>query len=366
MEQCHGVIRQDEASARRKILIVVSGRGIGPALLAIAIYKNIKVFNSNIVVIFCSYGLGLRTLSEHLAIGLVKDMGIRESNRFLATMFQCDRLIAEQRPDLVCAIEEHAALPAAALRPTRSIFISDWLANDGTILGEALRYASRILILGESGVFAAPAGLQVAPEYVGLVAPVAPAFQALPADRETHRRALGCEGGEFCVVVEPGNSPSEFQAPFADLILSSFYMLPYARKRLFWIAEEDFNYIKRKLAGLDSVEVVKQCSLIDPLRAAASLIVSKGDRRVSYHANALGVPCLAISFLSRHPDDVLLPRIPGTTIIFGAAISSVLLAEHMVRTSNQQVPQAIDGPLKIQRIVEGVINCLSCGEHAGS
>jgi UDP-N-acetylglucosamine:LPS N-acetylglucosamine transferase len=306
--------------SENKILFFSRGRGRGHAIPDMAIAEEIQRLKPEWKIVFASYGTGAETF--RLKQRPVMDMSLPDNNMYLDTLFRAVELIEEIRPTAVIAHEEFAALTAARLLGTPTIFISAWLPvpNFG-ISTESLAYANRAIILESPGIFPVPPQLSVKPVYTG---PMARKMVYGRADRAKARAELGLtESMQVISVLGSGGLP-ESRAPLADLVLAAFHNLT-GLKFLNWIAGSDSKALQLRVAGRTDVLVYPFFDPIEKILAASDVVITKGTRGATLDCVAVGVPSISISFGTNPIDDLLVPRVRSNTSLYAKAMDSTIL-----------------------------------------
>lgn len=279
---------------------------------------------------FASYSTGAATFRSS-GVDVV-DIGMSESNPYLATQIKAFELIRRVAPDIVVAHEEFAALPAAKMAGLASVFISAWLPVGASIASESMSFADAAIVLGEPGIFPVPQGFSGKMYYAGT------AYRRLSSDvgnRTTLRNEYSIPHDALCVVVLPGGSASEKSSPMADVVLSAFFGLSKRPKRLYWVSAKDHDLLQAKVSGLEGVNLVKYAHPIENLLSCADLVITKGTRGSTLDAAAVGVPSISLSPGTNPVDDVLVPRIRTNIALNLHAVDGPILAEYMKRVISQ-------------------------------
>jgi UDP-N-acetylglucosamine:LPS N-acetylglucosamine transferase len=298
-----------------RVLYFSRGRGHGHAIPDMAIAARLSALSPNIRCDFVSYATGAHTFR---ASGVdVLDLGIPENNGFLDTLIKCLHAIQQHKPDVVVAHEEFAALSAAHMLGTPSIFISAWLPGIGTIGAESLMMANAVIVLGDPGVFSLPPAVQCPVFYTGHI--LRKMAHTL-SDRVKLREEYGIPRDSTCIVVVPGGSATEAAHPIADSVLAAFESLEDASRRLFWVSSKDYEMMSVKFAGKEGVAALQFVSPIERLLACADVVITKGTRGITLDAASMGVPSISISNGSNPIDDILVPRIPTNVALRSSAV----------------------------------------------
>lgn len=304
------------------VLFFSRGRGHGHAIPDDALTRELELL-PDISVRLASYGTGLRTLS-----GLGHDaypLNIEETAPFLDVVISTRQAIDALQPDVVIAHEEFAAVFSAYTAGIPAIFISAWLPLQNSVNREALRFASSIVVLGEPGLFSAPAGAPK-PQYAGSL------HRKMAVGRDQRglvRAELGLDESEFIFVVVTGGAAAERDSPLASLIFGAYEACGFAEKRLYWLSNKDAAYIKANYSHLPNVTALPFYSPIEKLLLAADVILTKGTRGITLDAAALGVPSISISHGNNPIDDLLVPRIKNNVALSASALDPEALLYHI-------------------------------------
>ena len=309
------------------ILFFSRGRGHGHAIPDIEIGENLRLTHPDVDLKYVSYGTGAYTFKARNYN--VIDLGLSDNNGYVETLFAARDVIASNRPDLIVAHEEFAAILAARLAGINSVFISAWLPAAGTIQAESLGCASRIIVLGQPGIFPIPPGIRTAPVFVG---PVLRTSTWKRGDRNSARSSLGIPRDSLVLLVMGGGWATEEQSPITEIVLSAFAMLEQPNKRLIWVASKDFAEMTHKCSKWKDVTVMHFCDDIDKLIIAANLVITKGTRGATFDAVRLGVPTISISHGKNPIDDILVPRIPSNIALNARATTSEVLHYYISQT----------------------------------
>jgi UDP-N-acetylglucosamine:LPS N-acetylglucosamine transferase len=320
---------------KTRVLFFSRGRGRGHAIPDIAIAQELSALCPQIEISFVSYSTGAATFRS--ANYAVHDLNLPEKNEYLATLFKAVELIGHSQPTIVVAHEEFAAVAAAHLSNTPSIFISAWLPKAGNIAAESLAYASSIIIIDDPGVFALPAGVAVQPIYVG---PILRKMRYTVSDRPHIRAQMGLEEGAFVVLVVSGGAVSEQQSPIADIVLAAYLKLRKPVKRMFWLASgnSDFELLRARMAGIEGCEVLKFFDPVEQLMAVADVVITRGTRGATLDAASVGVPSLSLSPGLNPIDDVLVPRIRTNIALSAKAVDGDILCHYIEKAVHDPLP----------------------------
>jgi UDP-N-acetylglucosamine:LPS N-acetylglucosamine transferase len=307
-----------------KILFFSRGRGYGHAVPDMAIADELRKLDSGLEINFASYATGAEVFRKS---GLpVLDLGLPENNGFVPTLCACHRVITDEKPAVIVAHEEFAALAAAKLAGVPAIFVSAWLPRSGTPQAEALACAAAIIVIENPGIFPVPVGVYVRPHYTG---PILRKLKFGLGDRARVRGELQLAEHSFCLVVVPGGSSSEEQFPIADTVLSAFMRLKSADKRLFWVSAKDHELLSKRMTGIQGIELIKYCDPIERLLVAADVVVTKGTRGITLDASAVGVPTISLSPGQNPVDDVLVPRMRSNIALNAKAVDGEVLLHYL-------------------------------------
>jgi UDP-N-acetylglucosamine:LPS N-acetylglucosamine transferase len=340
----------------KKILFFSRGRGHGHAIPDMAIADEINDKYPDIVIKFVSYSTGANTFRGSNRD--VIDLNLPEQNSFIATLLAAQEIIKYQAPDLVVAHEEFAALPAAASCGTPSAFIAAWLPQSGTISADALRYAQSIIVIDDPGIFPTPPAVRVKPIYTG---PFQRKMAFTAIDRNRLRKNLLWEEDEFCIVVAPGGASSEQQAPIVDLIIAAFHRISFRKKRLVWLASNEYDLIFSKLSGVAGVDIVKFIHPVERLLSASDIIITKGTRGITLDARSVGIPSISLSSGRNPIDDTLVPRIHSNLSLVAAAVDGDILAMYIQKLAGNQdnaVKSIENNNQSVQRVSEALIDMI--------
>ena len=153
----------DETS-RTRILFFSRGRGRGHALRDLMIAEHLS-HQASVDVQFVSYGTGASALRA--AGRVIYDLKFPDDNPFIETIVSATRLAYEQRPDLIIAHEEFAALIAARSANIPALFVTDWFLDPSHMFMKSLELANEILFLEDKGLFTEPPALCGKVHYFG-------------------------------------------------------------------------------------------------------------------------------------------------------------------------------------------------------
>lgn len=256
----------------------------------------------------------------------VVDLGLMENNSYLETLDRALGVIAKNRPDVVIAHEEFAALMAAHLSGVPSVYIGDWLPPARTMPAESLGYADAIYVFERPGVFHAPYPMKVPPVFFG---PMVRNMKHTVKDRADIRRELAIPAEAFVLLVCPGGSVTEQQASIAPVVTEAYSQLPGDAKRMYWITDRDYDHVRRLTGSVPGVTVLRFSHEIDKLMAASSVVVTKGTRVTIVETASIGVPSLTLSFGLNPMDDLLASLVKSNTQLNGPATDARALAGYL-------------------------------------
>jgi hypothetical protein len=294
--------------SRSKVLFFSRGRGRGHAI------------------IFASYGTGAEIF--RLRHEPVHDLRLPDQNPYLATLSRALPIIQQERPDVVLAHEEFAALPAARMLDIPAIFLSAWLpAPTLSLLCESLGYANAAVILESPGIFPTPATMSAKPVCTG---PMVRKMAYRRSDREAVRTALNLAADARVITVMGSGGLPEAKSPLADPVGAAFANM-IGPKHLIWIAGADADALRLRFAGRQDITVHAFFDPIEQILAASDLVITKGTRGATLDCVAVGVPSLSISFGTNPIDDLLVPRIRSNTSLQGRAIDAFILLRAIER-----------------------------------
>ncbi len=344
---------------KHKVLFFSRGRGHGHAIPDMAIADLLVSRNSNIDVRFASYSTGATTIRD--AGREVIDMNLPEINSFTETLLVAHGLVGSERPSLVVAHEEFAAIAAAALHKAPVLFVSAWLPQGNTIAADTLRYANSVVIIERPGLFPIPTTVRTKIVFTG---PLRRPLQFTAKDRSANRHDFGWTEDTFSIVVVPGGASKEAESPISDVVLSAFYRLPHPKKLLTWVASSEYDNISTRLAGLAAVEVIKYFRPIEKLLSAADLVITKGTRGITYDCAAVGAPSLSISHGKNSADDLIVPRVRNNIALNAAALDADVLAHYIMQERREETygdALVIEGARALDTVVNEI--CLLIPRH---
>jgi UDP-N-acetylglucosamine:LPS N-acetylglucosamine transferase len=306
------------------VLFFSRGRGHGHAIPDMAIIAELRKADPGMGISIASYATGLRTFRA--AGHQVIDLGLPENNGFIETQSICYKLIIREKPDIVVAHEEFAALTAAALAGVPSIFISAWLPQSKSIAAEALVLAGSIVVIEHPGVFAVPPGVGAPVHHVG---PIIRKMKFTVQDRSALRQQLGLAPHALAILVVSGGWAMEERAPIVETILAAFQLLPDANKRLIWLAGRDSPALRQRMNNAPGIAIMDFYDPIEQLIAPCDVVITKGTRGITLDAAAVGVPTISLSSGLNPIDDTLVPRIRNNTALNARAVTGPILADYI-------------------------------------
>jgi predicted glycosyltransferase len=286
------------AADGRKILFFTRGRGRGHAVPDLAIAAELERLDPSAQVHFVSYATGAETFQAHNVPCI--DLCLPEANPSHETLVLAAKLIGWLNPDLVVAHEEFMAMPAARIFDKPTVMLTDWFSDPARDSMTALRMAGRVLFLDEPGHFPEPPCVEGRVEYLG---PVVRDLGFGPHDAAIARARLGITDGTFSLAVLPG-SWREDTAPILDTVLAAFDRLPFARKRIFWMAGDDEEFVRRHSENRCDIEVRGYDPEIGCVMAAADVAVTKGTRKTLHELAALGKASVSLACTPNRIDHV--------------------------------------------------------------
>jgi UDP-N-acetylglucosamine:LPS N-acetylglucosamine transferase len=284
-------------AGKKKLLFFSRGRGSGHAIPDIAITQELQKLRPDVEVRFVSYATGARTI-ERFQFPLF-DLDLPEAGSVTHMTVVAGKLAGSLDPDLVVAHEEFAAIPAAKIFGKPTVFLTDFFVEPEQLEMQALKYADRVLFLGKAGLFDEPKWVQGKVDYVGRVLRE---FHYTRQDRSRARRELDLGEAETVVSVLPG-SWTENTAPILELVAQAFEGLEVAPKRLVWVAGEDYELVRGRLADTPEARVVARDWQMDRLMAATDVAITKANRMTALELDSLGIPSVALSPKINRIDD---------------------------------------------------------------
>ncbi len=323
----------------KTVLFFSRGRGHGHAIPDMAIASHIANSEPDVHLRFVSYATGAATLEK--AGWDVVDLDLPENNGFLPTLYKAQSLISCLNPILVIAHEEFAALAAARISKVRSLFISAWLPQPGSLAAECLAEVDGVIVLGEPGIFPTPHPRMPRPAFVG---DVVRKMSYGPDDRTRARLELAVASDATVIMVAAGGWATEERAPIADMIIGAFSALPATPKVIFWLAGRDHEMLRKVLGNTPGISVCEFCDPIERWMVASDVLITKGTRGLSIEAARLGLPSISISHGLNPMDDILVSRIKSNVALNAKAID----AETLLYYIGLQLSRGISacGPIK--------------------
>lgn len=312
------------------ILFFSRGRGHGHAIPDMAIATELHAARPDVDIRFVSYATGASTLES--SDWDVVNLDLPENNPFLSTLYKAQSLIACLKPALIIAHEEFAAMAAARICGVRSIFISAWLPQPGSLQADCLADANEVIVLGDPGIFPVPHPQMPQPHYVG---EIVRKMVYGPGDRLRARNELGIEASATTIMVASGGWATEARAPVAEVVLDAFRMLSNKPKVLLWVAGRDRDAIGALSRAIEEVRVFDFYSPIERLMAASDLLITKGTRGLTLEASRLGLPSISLSHGLNPVDDLLIPKIHSNLALNAKAVDAMVLLNAIVRQIGQ-------------------------------
>jgi hypothetical protein len=286
------------------------GRGRGHAIPDMAILEVLRRMAPELRVCVYTYGTGL--LAFRQAGQSAVDLELLDMCNPWEVVQRVGQVLRHAPARLLVSHEEFSAIPAARIFGLPSVFLTHWFGPQNSTQMQALADVDQVLFMETQGHFPEPDYLQGKIRYIG---PVLRRFRCLPLDRQRSRMELGIVHDEAVVVLFPGTS-SEGQAPIFDLILNAFQALPRARKRLIWVAGEEFEWIKAKCADFANITVIEIDQQPERIMAASDLPITKGTYNIGKELAALGVPSISLSLGKNPIDDYFSRCLPDNTFLY--------------------------------------------------
>jgi UDP-N-acetylglucosamine:LPS N-acetylglucosamine transferase len=314
--------RSNPRSPRRKLLFFTRGRGRGHAVPDLAIVGHLETLAPHVDVKFVSYGTGAATLVQEGRA--VIDLGLREDCDYLDLLVRSGRVLEAERPDVVVSHEDFAVLPAAKVFGLPTVLVVDFFLPVEHLWMQSLVHADRVVFIENRGVFPEPATTRGKVRYVG---PVRRPLSYGRADKSRARRALHLPEDGIVVSVIPGAWATEARAPLLDLLVPAFDALPYADKRLVWLAGHDHEAVSERLQRDERAVILREYSPVEAVMAASDLVITKGNRGSTLEVAALGVPSVSVSYGTNPIDEAVLPRIRSNVALHARAIDAAFLAD---------------------------------------
>ena len=317
------------------ILLFSRGRGRGHAIPDAAIMHEVSLLRPDIDWAFASYATGARTFQS---LGhSVHDLELPEENPFLPTVISAFRLIERCKPRFVVAHEELAALVAAELMHIPSVFITDWFVSETLLMMQPLSFAKAILFIESQGLFDEPSYVKGKVKYLG---PLMRHMSYTKDDRSRARSELGISERATVISCLPGGWATEARAPIANIMLPAFDRLPYAEKKLFWVAGNDTANLVNQMKQRDDIVILEQLWPIEQLMVASDVILTKGNRGTIMEASYLGIPSISLSHGLNPVEDYIIPRIQSNLALRIRGIADEYLSsciESQVARSTDEV-----------------------------
>jgi hypothetical protein len=311
-----------------KMLFFCRGRGRGHAVPDLVIADEMRRLAPELVPCFVSYGTGADTLAE--AGAHVIDLELRDDAPFFEVLVRAGLVIGHERPDVVVAHEEFAALPAAKACNVPTVFIVDFfLPTPDHPWMQCLPYADELLFIERRGLFPEPPGLRCRVSYLG---PIVRPMSRTRADRASAREELALSPAATVVSVIPGSWATEDRAPLAPLVHDAFASLPQRDKVLVWVAGQDFTRLSTRFGGASDVRVVEHYSPIETLMVASDVVITKANRGTTLELAQLGIPSVAVSYGLNMVDDTIVARIPSTVALHAKGIDAAYLRDVLTTT----------------------------------
>jgi hypothetical protein len=284
------------------------------------IAAEIPNFSTSLDIKFASYATGWETFRKAGRPSI--NLDLPEANPFLPTFFKAKELIEEIHPDIVISHEEFAAVPAAHMGKTPSIFISAWLPKSGSIFAHALEYASSAIIFEHPGIF--PVNELGIPN-ISFLGPLHRKMQYTRDDRRRAREELSIAENATCILVISGGWATEEKAPVAHIVFPMFKNLNGSGNVLYWVTSDDDPRLSAKAENLPGVLFIPYRTTIDQLMVASDLIISKGTRGTTIDAAHLGTPSISLSYGLNPIDDLLIGRIRSNLALNAYAVDAAVL-----------------------------------------
>jgi hypothetical protein len=292
---------------RRQLLFFSRGTGRGHAIVDAAIANELGRLEPKLDVAFVSYDVGAATLKD---LGQdVIDLEFSDDKPFWETMLRIAPLLQGQHPALVVSHEEFCVPPLCKAFGLPVVSLADRFTNSDSPEMQALRYADRVICLGDRGVYDEPPCLAGEVTYLGCVIRL---LECEGFDEAGSRHALGIPPEATVVLVCPGGSEmhSEACAPLFDLVLKAYDALGFEEKRLIWIAGlADHDSFVEKSAQRGDLMILKPHYNFIPTLMTCDLVISKGNLRVLLECEALRIPTISISSSPDALDDLRASRI---------------------------------------------------------
>ena len=331
----------DFAIYNSDVLFFSRGRGLGHAIPDMAILEELRRFSPRLRISVCTYGTGYKAFRDRGQTAF--DLKLTDDCNVWEVAQAVGRILRQTQASLVVSHEEFAAIPAAKIFEIPSVFVTHWLAPQNSFLMQAIADVDHVLFLEEQGHFLTPDYLQGKIHYVG---PVLRRFCCVPDDRRRLRIECGAPPEETIIVLFPGTG-SGWQEPIFNLILEAFDALPRKRKRLIWVAGEDFDRISLLCSRHNGITVLQSVLCPEHLMAASDLAITAGTYNVGKELGALGVPSISLSVGKNPIDDYFARCLPHNTFLYAQDTDSTALTgcieEALTRGLFTPDPSAMDG-----------------------
>lgn len=346
---------------RIPVLFFSRGRGRGHAMTDLAIIESFPELTKQIELRFVSYGTGAKTFRERDYS--VIDMGLDDMASFFEVLLHATRVINDHKPAIVMAHEEFAVPIASRAFSCPSIFITDWFYPLGHLLNEPLAYADSIIFVNPPGIFAEPETVKGKVQYFGFVVR---SMSYTKADKERARRELDISRDAVLISVVPGTWATEARAPLLEMLVPAFEALPYATKRLVWVAGDDTQAVCDRARSAANISVLRTCWPTDRLLVASDLVVTKTNRGSIMEAASLGVRTLSVTYGLNPIDELFARHIHSGIVLNYRGITSAILSnylaaeiEHSLTQSASFVLRTADSSLVARALLDQIRRCLS-------
>jgi UDP-N-acetylglucosamine:LPS N-acetylglucosamine transferase len=258
-------------------------------------------------------------------------------------LIRVTRVLAKISADLVVSHEEFAALRAAHIYGKPTLLLTDFFPSL-EVRKDSLRYAQRILFIEHQGIFAEPREVKGRVTYLG---PVLRPLAVSPADRERARQALELSAATKLVSVIPGAWANERRVPLFDLIVAAFRALPFAEKRLVWIAGTDQDELSKRSAAMPEIKILAQHPRVEELMVASDLVVTKANRGTTIDLARLAIPSISLSSGLNPIDDAILPRLQSNLALDARGMDAAFLTRKIEAAIRAQEagPALVPSPL---------------------
>jgi hypothetical protein len=315
-----------------EILLVSRGRGRGHAVPDMAIATELGTLLPDIRMGFVSYAAGA---DAYRSCGYdVTDLCKPDDPPLLEMVVTLAQLFGQMNslPHLVVSHEEIPVLPAAEIFGIPCVFMTDFFTDPSSMSMQALKYAREIVFTGEQGLYTEPPYLHGKVQYVGRA--VRP-FEYTLADRSRARLELNIPGDATVVLLQPGGW-IERLAPMADLLIAAWDLVPYAPRRLIWLAGHDYDSLYSRIGERTDVILLREDWNIDRLMAASNVLITKANRLTVFEAAALGLPSVSLSNQFNWPDDVAVLNVPSNTALVAETTTPELLVKALAHSIDSQ------------------------------